>query len=219
MFLFRTNFNYFLQIRVYFANTNRYVYKFNSITLHNMTVELPRIESASFRYSSKIMPSPYLGRLGFIANDAGVNPFAESGVLPSQYSLHDSFTIKNKDLSALWAAALAVSAPEQGIFKYGPREYLHLPLKDVPRDATLQSFSLQFEQMPEILALRGLEASLNEDGLLGKVVAVRTGDDSVAIVSPSLIDTLDRTDFPADARKQVLEAYGLRMNNIRVLRN
>ena len=184
-----------------------------------MGTELPQIESASFRYSSKIMPSPYLSRLGFIPNGVGVNPFADSGILPSQYSLHDSFTIKNKDLSALWAAALAVLAPEQGIFKYGPREYLHLPLKDVSRDATLQSFSLQFEQMPGVLALRELETALNKDGLLGKVVAVHTGDDSVAIVSPSLIDMIDQSDFPPEARRQVLEGYGLKMNHIEVLRN
>ncbi|KKR78765.1 MAG: hypothetical protein UU24_C0026G0006, partial [Candidatus Nomurabacteria bacterium GW2011_GWA2_40_9] len=113
-----------------------------------MVAELPRIESASFRYSSAIMPSPYLSRLGWTSNDAGINPFANSGIPHSRYSLHDNFTIGKGKFDASWAAVVAVFAPEQAVSKYGSMRYLHLPLKDIQRDTKLQGFSLEFEQMP-----------------------------------------------------------------------
>jgi len=175
-----------------------------------MNAETPRIVSASFRYSTDIVPGPYLRLLGFSPSDGGRRPFEWS-----DYSLHKGFTVNQRDFMVdsfvTWAAMVAVCAPEQGFLKYDP-------YKELGSDANLHGFSLQFEQMPGVLTLRELENTLNADGLLGKVVAVRTGDKRVAIVSPSLIDMLNQTDFPLDAGNQVLESYGLRTNDIPVLK-
>ena len=172
------------------------------------------IEAASFRYSSSIIPSPYLRRLGFLPTDTGRFPF----VGQKGYSLHDSFTIKNRHIDPEWATIVGVFAPEQAVYAYGSSAYPHLPVTIASLDdVNLYGLSLKFSRRPGIRTLRELESSVNKEGLLGEVVVAHTQDDEVAFVSPDLLDNLYGSDFPSFSRREILTSYGLRNNGIKVL--
>jgi len=171
---------------------------------------MEKIESATFRYSSKVVPVAYLRQLGFSPVDEGRFPYPVRF-----YSLHDGFTARNPvDLE--WVATVGVFAPEQADDAYGPKRQLHMPLVTLG-DANLYGLSLRFDNRPGIRTLRELEAAANSDGLLGEVFVMPIGNNEVAFASTELIDQLDASDFPESARREILVAYGLRDNNIKVL--
>src|SRR3989344_79212 len=128
-----------------------------------------QIKSVDFKYSSAIIPSPYLRRLGFSASDNGRFPFGNVG-----YSLHQEFAVTRRELDILNAIAIGVFAPEQAIFVYGPDAYSDRTAKVTLKPANLHGFSFKLDKAPGIRTLRELEAIANGDGLLGEVVAIPT---------------------------------------------